>query len=310
MKKVLITGAGSYVGESVKKYILASQEKVGRNSGEVREPEWEIDSVDTMSDAWKQTDFSKYDVVYHVAGIAHVNADPKMEPLYYKVNRDLTIEIAKHAKENGVKQFIFMSSQIVFHESKSLKTEVLTKETKPNPNGFYGDSKLQAEKGLWELAPQAPLKGDAMKICILRPCMIYGPNAKGNFPRLAKLATKVPVFPAWHNKRSMLYIDNLAEFVKQAIERELEGTFYPQNREQADTVEIIRYFAKAAGHKVWITKLFNPFVWLGSFVLQPINKMFATYYYDPEMSKMDFDYQLVSFDESLKRVAESLKTHA
>ncbi len=298
MKKVLITGAGSYVGESVKKYILSTS------------TDFEIDSVDTMSDAWKQTDFSKYDVVYHVAGIAHVNADPKMEPLYYKVNRDLTIEIAKRAKESGVKQFIFMSSQIVFHESQSLMTEVLTKETKPNPNGFYGDSKLQAEKGLWELAPQAPLKGDAMKICILRPCMIYGPNAKGNFPRLAKLATKVPVFPAWHNKRSMLYIDNLAEFVKQAIERELEGTFYPQNREQADTVEIIRYFAKAAGHKVWITKLFNPFVWLGSFVLQPINKMFATYYYDPEMSKMDFDYQLVSFDESLKRVAESLKTHA
>ena len=108
----------------------------------------------------------------------------------------------------------------------------------------------------------------------------------------------------------MLYIDNLAEFVKQTIIRQLEGTFYPQNREQADTVEIIRYFAKASGHKVWITKLFNPFVWLGSFVLQPINKMFATYYYDPEMSKMDFDYQLVSFDESLKRVAESLNYNA
>lgn len=292
MKRVLITGAGSYVGESVKKYILSTS------------TDFEIDSVDTMSDAWKQTDFSKYDVVYHVAGIAHVNADPKMEPLYYKVNRDLTIEIAKHAKENGVKQFIFMSSQIVFHESKSLKSEVLTKETKPNPNGFYGDSKLQAEIGLHEL------ESESFKVCILRPCMIYGPNAKGNFPRLAKLATKVPVFPAWHNKRSMLYVDNLAEFVKQAIERQLEGTFYPQNREQADTVEIIRYFAKAAGHKVWITKLFNPFVWLGSFVLQPINKMFATYYYDPEMSKMDFDYQLVSFEESLKRVAESLNTHA
>lgn len=299
MSRVLITGAGSYVGESVKKYILSTS------------TDFEIDSVDTMSDAWKQTDFSKYDVVYHVAGIAHVNADPKMEHLYYKVNRDLTIEIAKHAKENGVKQFIFMSSQIVFHESKSLKTEVLTKDTKPNPNGFYGDSKLQAEIGLWNLVSKDPStvnpQPSTMKICILRPCMIYGPNAKGNFPRLAKLATKVPVFPAWHNKRSMLYIDNLAEFVKQAIERQLEGTFYPQNREQADTVEIIRYFAKAAGHKVWITKLFNPFVWLGSFVLQPINKMFATYYYDPEMSKMDFDYQLVSFEESLKRVADSLR---
>ena len=90
--------------------------------------------------------------------------------------------------------------------------------------------------------------------------MIYGPNSKGNFPRLVKLAQKTPLFPAWHNKRSMLYIDNLAEFVKQAILRELSGTFYPQNRELADTVEIIRFFAKANGHKVWITSLLNPFV--------------------------------------------------
>ena len=289
MKKILITGAGSYVGESVRRYILSTSS------------DFQIDAVDTMGDNWKKADYSQYDVVYHVAGIAHVNADPKMEALYYKVNRDLTIEVAKHAKVAGVKQFIFMSSQIVFHESQSLKTEVLTASTKENPNGFYGDPKLQAELGI------KPLEDENFKVCILRPCMIYGPNAKGNFPRLAKLACKTPIFPCWHNKRSMLYIDNLAEFVKQAVLRELSGTYYPQNRELADTVEIIRFFAKAAGHRIWITKLMNPFVWLGSFVLQPINKMFATYYYDPEMSKMDFDYQLVSFEESLKRVAESLK---
>ena len=312
----MITGAGSYVGESVRSYMLAHGD-------------YEIDAVDTMNDAWKVADFSQYDVVYHVAGIAHVNADPKMEPLYWKVNRDLTLEVARMAQEAGVKQFVFMSSQIVFHESQSLKSEMLTAQTEPNPNGFYGGSKLEAEKGLWELRKA----GGAMKICVLRPPMIYGPNSKGNFPRLMALACKTPVFPAWHNKRSMLYIDNLAElipfgafppshlgnaqaslallsvwrrFVKQCVDRELEGTFYPQNREQADTVEIIRFFAKAAGHKVWITKLLNPFVWLGSFVLQPINKMFATYYYDPEMSKYDFEYQLVSFEESLKKVAESL----
>lgn len=289
MKNILITGAGSYVGESVRRYILA------------KDSSYQIDAVDTVGDNWKKVDYTKYDVVFHVAGIAHVNADPKMEPLYYKVNRDLTIEVVKHAKAAGVKQFIFMSSQIVFHESRSLKAEVLTTETKPAPNGFYGDSKLQAENGLHEL------ESEEFKVCILRPCMIYGPNAKGNFPRLAKLACKTPVFPEWHNKRSMLYIDNLAEFVKQAIERELEGTFYPQNRELADTVEIIRFFAKEVGHKVWITRLFNPFIWLGSFILQPINKMFATYYYDPKMSKMEFDYQLVSFEESLKKVADSLK---
>ena len=289
MTNVLITGAGSYVGESVRRYILSTSS------------DFEIDAVDTMNDAWKEADFSKYDVVYHVAGIAHVNADPKMEALYYTVNRDLTVEVARAAKAAGVKQFIFMSSQIVFHESQSLKSEVLTADTKENPNGFYGDSKLQAEKGLHEL------ECDAFKVCILRPPMIYGPNSKGNFPRLVKLAQKTPLFPAWHNKRSMLYIDNLAEFVKQAILRELNGTFYPQNRELADTVEIIRYFAKANGHKVWITRLLNPFVWLGSFILQPINKMFATYYYDPEMSKVDFDYQLVSFEESLKQMVNNVK---
>lgn len=289
MRNVLVTGAGSYVGESVRRYILSTSS------------DFEIDAVDTMNDAWKEADFSKYDVVYHVAGIAHVNADPKMEALYYKVNRDLTVEVARAAKAAGVKQFIFMSSQIVFHESQSLKSEVLTADTKENPNGFYGDSKLQAEKGLHEL------ECDAFKVCILRPPMIYGPNSKGNFPRLVKLAQKTPLFPAWHNKRSMLYIDNLAEFVKQAILRELSGTFYPQNRELADTVEIIRYFANANGHKVWITRLLNPFVWLGSFILQPINKMFATYYYDPEMSKMDFDYQLVSFEESLKQMVNNVK---
>ena len=289
MKRILITGAGSYVGESVRRYILST------SSG------FQIDAVDTMGDNWKKADYSQYDVVYHVAGIAHVNADPKMEALYYKVNRDLTIEVAKHAKAAGVRHFIFMSSQIVFHESQSLKTEILTASTKENPNGFYGDSKLQAELGI------KPLDDENFKVCILRPCMIYGPNAKGNFPRLVKLACKTPIFPCWHNKRSMLYIDNLAEFVKQAVLRELSGTYYPQNRELADTVEIIRFFARTAGHRIWITKLLNPFVWLGSFILQPINKMFATYYYDPEMSKMDFDYQLVSFEESLKRMSKGLE---
>lgn len=289
MKKVLITGAGSYVGESVKKYILSTCKDI------------EIEAVDTFEDHWKAADFSKYDVVYHVAGIAHVDPKSGMEPLYYKVNRDLCIEVAKTAKAAGVKQFIFMSSMIVFHESQKLGTEVLTADSIPCPNGFYGDSKLQAEKGLHKL------ECETFKVCILRPPMIYGPNSKGNFPRLRKLALKTPVFPAYHNQRSMLYIDNLAEFVKQAILRELSGTFYPQNGELSDTVEIIRYFASAAGHKVWVTKSLNPFVKLGSHFVQALNKMFASYYYDPAMSTMDFDYQLVGFEDSLKRVNEAMK---
>jgi UDP-glucose 4-epimerase len=215
-----------------------------------------------------------------------------MEPLYYKVNRDLTIEVAKHAKVAGVKQFIFMSSMIVFHESQKLSEEMLTFDTKPQPNGFYGDSKLQAEIGLKEL------ECDTFKVCILRPPMIYGPNSKGNFLRLGWLATKTPIFPAWHNKRSMLYIDNLCEFVRQVILHELEGIVFPQNGEYADTVEIIRYYAKANGKKVWITKLFNPLIWLLGNHVRSIGKMFSNSTYDMEMSEYPFNYRVVNIEES------------
>lgn len=284
MIRVLITGGNSYIGVSVEKWLMKTPEQ------------FHVDTVDTMNDAWKQVDFSLYDVVFHVAGIAHVNPKLEMAPLYYKVNRDLTVEIARHAKECGVRQFVFMSSKIVYQSSKDLKEHVVTLRTEPKPNDFYGDSKLQAEKGLNELAC------DSFRVANLRPCMIYGPNGKGNFPRLVWLAQKTPIFPAWHNKRSMLYIDNLCEFVKQIILNQYDGTFYPQNKELVDTVEVIRYFSKKYNHKVWISKLFNPCVWIGAKIFKPVSKMFASSYYDPAMSKYDFEYQIVGFEESLKGI--------
>lgn len=284
MKRVLITGANSFVGTNIEKWLLKTPE------------EFAVDTVDTMNEAWKRADYTKYDVVFHVAGIAHVDPKPEMAPLYYKVNRDLAIEVAKWAKQHGVKQFIYMSSRIVYHASKSMKANVTTPQTLPNPNDFYGDSKLQAERGLNELAC------DTFKVAIIRPPMIYGPGNKGNLPRLAWLAQKTPVFPAWHNKRSMLHVFNLAEFIKQVIERELGGVFFPQNAELADTVEMVRCFAKEAGHRVWITRLLNPLVWLGSFVLSAIPKMFSDSYYVMEMSEYPFDYRVIGQEESLKGI--------
>lgn len=284
MTNILITGANSFVGTSVEQWLSAWPDI------------YNVDTVDTMNNAWKQADFTKYDIVFHVAGIAHVDPKPEMAPLYYKVNRDLTSEIAKYAKEHGVKQFIFMSSMIVYHASKSLKGTIITKDTKPDPNDFYGDSKLQAENELNKLS------SIDFKVAILRPCMIYGSTGKGNFQRLARLALKTPIFPAWHNKRSMLYIDNLCEFVKQTIDRQLSGTFHLQNREFADTVEIVKHYAKANNHGLWCSRLFNPMVWLGSFVLKPLCKMFANQYYDPELTTFDFEYQIIPFNESLERI--------
>lgn len=282
MIRVLITGANSYVGTNIERWLMMEPER------------FRVDTVDTMNEVWRTADFSQYDVVFHVAGIAHVDPKPSMAPLYYKVNSELTGEIAQVAKAAGVKQFIFMSSGIVFHASKSLAANVITKDTVPNPNDFYGDSKLKAEEKLHAL------ESPTFRVAILRPPMIYGPNCKGNFLRLGWLATKVPCFPEWHNRRSMLYIDNLAEFVKQIILREKAGTFYPQNRDFSDTVEIVRFFARKYRHGVWISKLFNPFVVVGSCFLPQVPKMFADSYYEQSMSEYDFDYQMVSLEESMR----------
>ncbi len=284
MERVLITGAGSYIGTKVQHWLEQSPDM------------FEVEAIDTIDNHWKQADFSKYDVVYNVAGIAHVKAAKGEGPLYYAINKDMVIEIAKAAKAAGVKQFIHMSSMIVYKEVKTLEGKQIHKDTKPAPNGFYGDSKLQGELGIQALAD------DSFRVCIMRPPMIYGPGCRGNFPRLVWLATKTPVFPAWHNKRSMLYIDNLCEFVKQLIINEVDGIVYPQNAEYADTVEIIRYYAKANGKKIWITKLFNPLIWMFGDHVRALGKMFSNSTYDMEMSKYPFDYHVVSLKDSFKGI--------
>ena len=288
MKKVLITGAGSYIGTKVQHWLEASFDAT--------EKLFQVDAIDTIDNRWKQADFSKYDVVYNVAGIAHVKAAKGEGPLYYAINKDMVIEIAKTAKAAGVKHFIHMSSMIVYKEVKTLEGKQIHKDTQPSPNGFYGDSKLQGELGIQALADKD------FKVCIIRPPMIYGPGCRGNFPRLVWLAQKTPIFPAWHNKRSMLYIDNLCEFVKQLILHEMEGVMYPQNAEYADTVEIIRYYAKSSGKKIWITKLFNPLIWLLGDHVRALGKMFSNSTYDMEMSQYPFDYNVVNLQDSFKGI--------
>ena len=283
MRNVLITGAGSYVGESVRRYILSTSS------------DFEIDAVDTMNDAWKEADFSKYDVVYHVAGIAHVNADPKMEALYYKVNRDLTVEVARAAKAAGVKQFIFMSSQIVFHESQSLKTEVLTADTKENPNGFYGDSKLQAEIGI------RALEADSFRVVILRPPMIYGPGCRGNYPVLSRLARKLPLFPYVENQRSMLYIENLCTFVRLMIDNGERGTFWPQNAEYSNTCDMVAMIAAEHGKRIHFVRGVTWLLRLMGHCTGMVNRAFGNLSYSRELSRYKEAYQTVSLQESIRR---------
>lgn len=276
MKKILITGDKSYVGTSVTNYLNQNYPN-----------DYIIDEISVRDDNWKMHDFSKYDVIFHVAGIAHVSTDPKMKDLYYKVNRDLTIEVAKKSKEDNVSQFIFMSSMIVFGKPKD---GLVNSETKPNPENFYGQSKLEAEKGI-EI-----LNSDDFKVVILRPPMIYGPGSKGNYPRLAKLAKITPIFPNYPNKRSMLFIDNLAIFIKDIIDNDRMGIFHPQNNEYVQTSSLVKEIANVHNHKLWTTKIFNPIIGLFKNI-DLINKIFGNLYYVENNRNIEF----IDFKESIKK---------
>lgn len=281
MNNILITGKNSYIGTSLENWLMREPDK------------YKVEEVDLKDASWKEKDFSYYDVVFHVAGIAHVSADPNLKDLYYKVNKDLAIDAAIKAKTDGVKQFVFMSSIIVYGDSSSDK-RIITKDTEPAPSNFYGDSKLQAEKGLKDL------EDESFKVVILRPPMIYGEGSKGNYPKLAKAAVKLPFFPDIDNKRSMLHIDNLCEFIRLIIENGETGLFYPQNAEYVKTSDMVRLIAKVHGKDIALTKIFNPILKLFSSRVGIINKVFGNLVYDKDISEYKQNYRVRDLEESIK----------
>ena len=281
MKKILITGKGSYIGESFKKWI--------ENEDVI------VEELEMQGDKWKAEDFSQYDTILHVAGIAHVSSDPKLEDLYYKVNRDLAVETAKKAKEDGARQFIFMSSMIVYGKDEPVGTDkIITEETEMKAENFYGNSKLEADLEIQKLSDEK------FKVVIVRTPMVYGANCKGNFPRLRKLAKMTFIFPSIENRRSMIYIDNLCEFFKQVVLEEKVGIFFPQNKEYVSTKEIINQMAKQFNRKIWFISVFNWVIKVLAKKIGFINKIFGSKVYSKDISG-DFSYCIVDFEESIRR---------
>lgn len=285
MKRVLITGANSYIGVSVENHLKQWPDQ------------YHVDTVDMIDGTWKEMSFRGYDAVFHVAGIVHreeTKNDPAQTELYDRVNTRLPIETAQKARAEGVKQFIFMSSASVYGLTAPMgKVVMITKDTPLNPNDNYGISKAKAEEGL------RPLADDHFKVAILRPPMIYGKGCKGNYQTMAKLAKKLPIFPWVNNQRSMLYIENMAEFVRLMVEDEAEGTFCPQNKEYINTSDMVNLIAHANGRGILLIKGFTWALKLLRPVTGIVDKAFGSLCYDFELSKYPKDYCLKSLQESI-----------
>ena len=260
MINVLITGAGSYVG--------------GKIAGYLPRAHYSVRELDVRSGV-DASALSGQDVVIHVAGIAHQKETPQNAKLYTKVNRDLAVETAKIAKENGVKQFIFFSSMSVY----GMTTGHIDAETRPAPVTHYGQSKWEAEQAL------NMLSDDRFRVAILRPPMIYGPGCRGNYPRLASLARKLPCFPQVKNQRSMLYIGTLCAFVDNLIQSGRGGLFFPQNREYVNTTDLVVSVARCHRKKLLVVRGFGWLLRLLEKRVGVVGKVFGSLTYDMAMSK-------------------------
>lgn len=272
MKRILITGEASYIGMSVEKYLNQF------------EGEYEITTISVRTDDWKNHDFSKYDVVYHVAGIVHQNK--VNTETFMMVNTKLPTEIALKAKESGVKHFIFMSTMSVF----GLEHGEINENTIPRPKNDYGKSKLEAEKNITNI------RGDNFKVTIVRPPMVYGFKSPGNYNRLSNLAKKIPFYPDYKNQRSMIHILNLCNFIKVIIDRMIDGVYHPQNNQLVDTTKLIEEIRKVNGLKKRAIKILNILIIISKPFFSPIRKIYGDLFYN---FKENHSYQIINFEESI-----------
>ena len=188
-----------------------------------------------------------------------------------------------------------MSSMIVYGGMRFINDK-----TVPSPANFYGNSKWLGDVGVRKLG------NEHFKVAVLRPPMIYGKDSRGNYPTLAKLARRLPIFPDVENKRSMLYIENLCEFVGLIILSGEGGIYFPQNAEYSTTSDLVKAIGNTAHSPVRLSKTLTPAVELAKKVPGKVkglaDKAFGSSYYDQRLSQYSgLDYQKVSLEESIKR---------
>ena len=305
MKRILITGENGYIGNAVIEYLEAYQRKDAEKT-------WRIRRISLRDDAWRQSSFAGYDTILHLAGIAHADigrVSEETKAMYYRVNGDLAAQGAAKARAEGVKQFVYMSSVIVYGDSAPVgKQKQITASSAPDPSNFYGDSKYQAELKLEKM------RTNTFQVAIIRSPMVYGKGSKGNFPTLVKLASRMPVFPSLENQRSMIYVENLAEFIRLLVEAGIGGVFFPQDEEYVSTVRMVELIGAIFGRKIRFWKFLNPFVKLASKLGGKIgaltDKAFGSLTIDQELSQRKIaGYRIYSLEEGVKRSVERDASH-
>lgn len=264
MKKILVVGKSSYVGEKLYKYLFN------------KKCDYSVDTISLRNLDFKKKNLSKYDTVIYLVGIAHKKETKYNKELYYQINYNLTCEFAEECKKQKVRSFIFVSSMSVFGSTEGM----IDQFTKLKPNTHYGKSKLLAENYLIE-----KLKDDNFNVIIVRPPMIYGFKSIGNYSKLSILSKKTPLFLNIKNKRSMIYIENLILYLEEIVNQESPKTYYhPQNSYYMNTSLIVKEIANIHHKKVIFIKL-NKYLFSFLLKINLCRKIFGDLYYSRDFSE-------------------------
>ncbi|EKU45997.1 NAD-dependent epimerase/dehydratase family protein [Staphylococcus massiliensis] len=281
-KRILITGTKGYIGCALEKHFKDLGHDVKR--------------LDVKSPTYLAQSFKSFDVVIHTAAIVHNNLKNASMLDYMNINYHLTRKIADKAKQDGVSQFIFFSTMNVFGLLGGVGYEtIITKTTPTNPQTAYGISKGYAEDYLRQI------ETNRFKVSIVRPPMVYGKDAPGNFAKLEKIARLGSLFPNIHNHRSVIHIDNLTRFVETLVYEQASGIFHPQDFSYMSTTETIHDIRMLKGKQL---KTFP--VSKGLFKMMNkvpmLKKVYGNLVYSQNIDKpQDYRKGFIDFGDALKK---------
>lgn len=290
---MIITGADSYIGSHIQSYILSHDRT------------FSVEQLDVTDHKWQDFDFSGYDAVVHVAAIVH-RKDIADWDCYRRVNVDLTAAIARKARSQGVRQFVFLSSMAVYGAEKSLSSpkSVIAADAAPAPTTMYGRSKLLAEQALGEM------ESEGFRVAIVRPPNVYGPECRGSYiSTYAAIVSKLPAIPKAFSsvRQSVLYIDNLSRFIYLLICRQERGIYTPQDDISVSAVTLMEAIRDGLGLKRKTSAFLGAFVYLLA-ACPLVRKGYGGISYRRSDSHQDrFDYVTVPFAEGIRRTVRNLR---
>ena len=313
MKKICITGANGFIGKTLYKSLKAPDNHI---RGFVRDmdldnnfSETEHISTGNISSKtnWKDH-LNGFDYIIHCAGLTHQMSSIKDINVYNLVNTEGTKRLAEHAVEAGIKRLVFLSSVKVNGES----THQITKQKfsykdMSNPKDLYATSKLEAEKGLWEISSRTGLE-----VVVVRLPLVYGYGVKGNLARLIKLVRLGIPLPLGliKNQRSMIGIDNLIDLLIRCIDHpEANGkTFLASDEEDLSTPELIKLIASSMGKKANLFPFpISILKFLGSVLgkREEINRLAGSLRIDNSYTKQILNWTPpVSVEEGIRRMVQ------